>query len=89
MHEGLAAAIVELDEPLPEVTSESSPDKITNNLPKMAIDFALATVTSSTLHTLDEALCGPNAEWWQAALEYEISQLEKIGTWVVEDLPKG
>jgi len=25
----------------------------------------------------------------QTALEYEISQLEKVGTWVVEDLPKG
>ena len=39
--------------------------------------------------TLDKALCGPNAKEWQEALEYEISQLEKLGTWVVEDLPKG
>ena len=26
---------------------------------------------------------------WQAALDYEIGQLEKLGTWVIEDLPKG
>ena len=89
MYEGLAAAIVELDEPLPKVTSESFPDQITNHLPKMAIDFALAAATSSTPCTLDKTLCGPNAEWWQAVLEYEISQLEKLGTWVVEDLLKG
>ena len=26
---------------------------------------------------------------WQEALEYEISQLEKLGTWIIEDLPVG
>ena len=26
---------------------------------------------------------------WQTALDYEIGQLEKLGTWVIEDLPKG
>jgi len=39
--------------------------------------------------SLDGALHGPNAKEWQAALDYEISQLEKLGTWVIEDLPKG
>ena len=38
---------------------------------------------------LDEALQGPNAKQWQEALQYEINQLEKLGTWVVEDLPQG
>ena len=31
----------------------------------------------------------PDADKWQEALEYEISQLERLDTWVVEDLPKG
>ena len=39
--------------------------------------------------TLDEALCGPNAKEWQEALDYEINQLQKLGTWVMEDLPAG
>ena len=39
--------------------------------------------------TFDEALCGPNAKEWQEALDYEINQLQKLGTWVVEDLPAG
>ena len=43
----------------------------------------------SELKTLDEALQGPQAKEWQRALEYEINQLEKLGAWVVEDLPKG
>lgn len=38
---------------------------------------------------MDEALHGPNAKEWQAALDYEIGQLEKLGTWVVENSPKG
>jgi len=39
--------------------------------------------------SFDEALRGPNAKEWQAAFDYEISQLEKLGTWVIEDLPAG
>ena len=39
--------------------------------------------------TLDEALRVSDAKEWQMALDYEIGQLEKLGTWVVEDLPKG
>ena len=42
-----------------------------------------------TPKTLDEALRGPNAKEWQEALEYKIGQLEKLKTWVVEDLPQG
>ena len=39
--------------------------------------------------TLDEALQSPNAKEWQAAYDYEISQLEKLGTWEVVKLPPG
>ena len=38
---------------------------------------------------LDKALQGLNAKEWQEALQYEISWLEKLGTWKVEDLPQG
>ena len=38
---------------------------------------------------LDEALHGPNARKWQEALDYKISQLERLKTWVVEKLPQG
>jgi hypothetical protein len=39
--------------------------------------------------SIDEVLQGPNAKEWQAVLDYKINQLEKLGTWVLEDLPKG
>ena len=50
-----------------------------------ATDFTLAAPASSMPRTLD----GPNSQQWQKALDYEIGQLEKLGTWVVEDLPEG
>ena len=53
------------------------------------INFTLAAPMESVMLTLDEALRGPNAKQWQVALDYEIRQLEKLGTWVIEDLPKG
>ena len=56
---------------------------------ELPLDIALMGYTHLDLKTLDKALCGPNAKEWQEALEYEICQLEKPGTWVVEDLPKG
>jgi hypothetical protein len=39
--------------------------------------------------TLDEALQGPNAKEWQAAYDYKISQLVKMGVFTVEDLLEG
>ena len=47
-----------------------------------------AAADRSTCQTLDEALHGPNHQQWQKALGYEIGQLEKLGTWVIKDLPK-
>ena len=52
-------------------------------------DIAAVGHTGSDPKMLDEALRGSDAKEWQAALEYEINQLEKLGTWVVEDLPHG
>ena len=56
------------------------------NLPP---DIALIGYASSDPKMLDEALHGLNAKEWQEALDYKINQLEKHGTWVVQDLPPG
>ena len=45
--------------------------------------------SNSDPKTLDKALCGSNAKEWQEALDYEINQLQKLGTWVMEDVPAG
>jgi hypothetical protein len=39
--------------------------------------------------TLQQALNGPDAVEWKEAVDYEISQLEKLGTWEITDLPRG
>ena len=52
-------------------------------------DLAMLGQCESDPKTLDEALCSLNTKEWQEALDYEISQLEKLGTWVVKNLPHG
>ena len=52
-------------------------------------DFATVGAMGTEPVSIDEALRGPNAKEWQAALEYEINQLEKLGSWVIENLPPG
>ena len=49
-------------------------------------DIALASFAYLDPKMLDKALRGLDAKQW---LEYEISQLEKLGTWVVVDLSVG
>ena len=49
-------------------------------------DFALIGNLNSEPRSLDKVLRGLDADEWKKALDYEISQLEKFGTWVVEDL---
>jgi hypothetical protein len=52
-------------------------------------DFALIGGLNSEPPSMDEALHGPDAQKWQEVLNYEISQLEKMVKWIVEDLPAG
>jgi hypothetical protein len=89
MNEGLVAAIAPfVDKIIDDETFEEDypyPDNLYELLP----DFALAGHSVSDPKMLDGALHGPNTAEWQKALEYEISQLKKLRTWVVEDLPKG
>ena len=85
MHEGLTAAISRSDDPNPDYTSQDTDDW----LPEMPLEFALATISSTAPRTIDKALSGLNSKHWKTAQDYEISQLEKLKTWVIEDLPKG
>ena len=43
-------------------------------------DFILIGTLGTELKSLDNALSGPHAKEWQTMLDYEISQLEKLGT---------
>ena len=52
-------------------------------------NFVLIGALGTEPKSLDDALSRPHAKEWQTALDYEIGQLEKLGTWVIEDLPKG
>ena len=52
-------------------------------------NFTLIGALGTEPRSLNDALSGPHAKEWQTALDYEISQLKKLGTWVIEDLPKG
>ena len=61
-------------------------DKTDHHLP---LDFTFIGSLCSEPKMLDKALRGSDAKEWQTAPDYEISQLEKLGTWVVENLPKG
>jgi hypothetical protein len=88
MNEGLVAAIVFDDEVLDDEPLEDVEDDFDcpYDLPP---DIALVGCSNGDPKTFDEALRGPNVKEWQEALAYEISQLEKLGTWEVTDLPAG
>ena len=76
LHEGHTAAIAQLND-------TDKPFDLTQ------LEYVLLTAGGSTPHTFDEALRSPNHHSWQKALDYEIGQLEKLSTWVIEDLLKG
>ena len=52
-------------------------------------DFALISTLGTEPKSLNDVLSWPHAKEWQTALDYKISQFEKLGTWVIEDLTKG
>ena len=90
MHEGLVATVttvVDLDQVFPPEEFHNDPDCYIDCFQDLPPDLALASYSGVDPKTLDKALRGPNAKEWQEALKYEISQLEKLKTWVVEDLP--
>jgi Reverse transcriptase (RNA-dependent DNA polymerase) len=58
-----------------------------DNSHQLPPDIALASFAYLDPKTLDKALRRLDAKHWQDALEYKISQLKKLGTWEVVDLP--
>ena len=77
-------------------------DGVDNTLPEEAMfaavgdmsvpllaDFALGSSMGTEPNTLDEALHTPCTKEWQAAYDYEIGQLTKLGTWDLVHLPAG
>jgi hypothetical protein len=46
-----------------------------------------AVATAEAQPTLREALSGPDGAEWQAAVDYEIGQLEKLNPWKIVDYP--
>ena len=89
MHAGVAAEITH-DESLDDENLLTDllddHEQTSTDLPP---DFALIGGLNFEPTSIDEALRGPDAQKWQEALDYEISQLEKMGTWVVKNLPAG
>ena len=51
-------------------------------------NFAPICTLGTELKSLNDALSRPHAKEWQTMLDYEISQLKKLGTWVIENLVK-
>ena len=64
-------------------------DDVDEGFSKLPLDFTLVGSIGPDPRMLDKALRGPDAKHWQEALEYEISQLEKLEMWEVVDLPHG
>ena len=84
MHFGLVAGIAQsngLDDDELSIELSDDHDKAFMDLPP---DFALISGLNSEPTSIDEALHGPDVKKWQEALDYEINQLEKMGTWVIE-----
>ena len=52
-------------------------------------DFVLIGTLGTEPRSLDDVLSRPHTKEWQTMLDYEIGQLKKLGTWVIEDLLKG
>jgi hypothetical protein len=78
LHEGEMASIA-----LDSLTEASVIDLMDE---EVHIHLALA-VTEPEL-TLQQALNSPDSAEWEEALNYEISQLKRLGTWEIVNLPQ-
>ena len=75
-----------------EIKDLEAEDTSVNTVEEDAFDilppnFALVRGLDADPTSVDEALCGPEAKEWHEVLQYEISQLEKLKTWSIENLP--
>ena len=62
----------------PAVVEDPAVNGYFNCFEDLPPDLAMVAHNGIDPQTLDEALRGPNAKEWQAALDYEIGQLERI-----------
>ena len=85
----LEANVVSLADPDDDEIGIHLPEDDDDIFATLPPDFATVGAMGTEPASIDEALRGPNAKEWQAALDYEISQLEKLGTWVLEDSAEG
>ena len=92
LNKGLVAAITafveEVDDDI-EIQLAKHPEQQSEDFYKLPPNIVLIRYSATDPKMLDEALQGSNAKKWQEALEYEINQLKKLGTRVVQDLPQG
>ena len=77
----LDANIVDLQNDIPEDEEDWEVELPPN--------YVLIGTLGTEPRSLDDALSGPHTKEWQTVLDYKIGQLEKLGTWVIEDLLKG
>ncbi|KAG2737417.1 hypothetical protein P692DRAFT_20761843, partial [Suillus brevipes Sb2] len=79
LNNGALATLSAAVEVVPEEVLDDPNDERVTHL------FVMATVEPEP--TLQQALNGPDTEEWKDAIGYELSQLEKLGTWEVIDAP--
>ena len=85
MNDGLTAALVQIEDlEVEEISAKIMEEDVFDILPP---DFALVGGLDAEPASIDEALRGPEAKEWREALQYEISQLEKLKTWSIKNLP--
>jgi hypothetical protein len=53
-----------------------------------AVHDAMSAITEDQPH-IDEAIKGPESDQWKEAIEAELTQIEKLGTWDIVEAPLG
>jgi hypothetical protein len=81
----LEANVVSLTDPDDDEVGIHLPEDDDDVFAMLPPDFATVGAMGTEPASLDEALGVPNAKEWQAALDYDISQLEKLGTEVLKE----
>ena len=84
MAEGLPPLKANIAELIAEIAEDEDDWEV-----ELPPDFVLIGTLGTEPKSLDDALSRPHVKEWQTALDYEIGQLQKLSTWVIEDLPKG
>ena len=87
-YERMAEGLPLLDANVVELNAEIAEDEDDWEA-ELPPDFALIGTLGTEPKSLNDVLSGPHVKEWQMALDYEIRQLQKLGTCVIEDLPKG